>query len=494
MKLDSLYSRIALVFALVSIGFGALLGWPSYNAAKVHQHAVMQQLSRELASHIVNQGPLIGASGIDRKAVDELFHMATAVNPMIEIYLLDGDGLIVTHSPPGGDLPFGRVSLEPIHAFIAGKALPVRGDSSRAARRKEIFSVAPILLDTHVSGYLYVVLVGGMYRQMADEAEQSFAVRSAVWVGTVGLALALLVGLAAFGRITRPLNRLARTVPAFERDNPESEPRDPGKKTAPGASSKDEIGRLATAFFQMTERLKAHMGEIRRHDQLRRELVANVSHDLRTPLTSMQNYLETLLRTGDDLPAAERRHYIEVAVRQCHSVTKLAEQLFELAQLECEETLPHAEVFSLAELLQDVGQKFALLAAKKQVRLSVEADPEGLFVHADIGMIERVIANLIDNAIRHTPPAGAISLKAISTPAGIEVRVADTGVGIATEYLPGLFGRDSPLRQTAGRAGGGLGLRIAERILALHGARMAVASESGHGTTFRFALPAVQPR
>ena len=157
------------------------------------------------------------------------------------------------------------------------------------------------------------------------------------------------------------------------------------------------------------------------------------------------------------------------------------------------ETLPHVEVFSLSELLQDVGQKFAPLAAEKQVRLSVDADPEGLFVRADIGMIERVIANLIDNAIRHTPASGAISLEAVSTPAGIEVRVADTGVGIATEYLPGLFGRDSPLRQTAGRTGGGLGLRIAERILALHGTRMAVASESGHGTTFRFALPAAQP-
>ena len=491
MKLDSLYSRIALVFALVLIGFGALLGWLSYNAAKVHQHAVMQQLSRELASHIVNQRPLIGPIGIDRTAVAELFHMATAVNPTIEIYLLDGDGAILANSPPAGDLPLGRVSLEPIRAFIAGKALPVLGDSPRATGRKEIFSVAPILRDTRVVGYLYVVLVGGMYRQMADEAGQSFAVRSAGWVGTAGLALALLVGLAAFARITRPLNKLARAVQAFERDN--HEPRDPGKKNAPGASSKDEIGRLATAFFQMTERLKAHMGEIRRHDQLRRELVANVSHDLRTPLTSMQNYLETLLRTGDDLPTAERRHYIEVAVRQCHRVTRLAAQLFELAQLECEETLPHVEVFSLAELLQDVGQKFALLAAEKQVRLSVEADPEGLFVHADIGMIERVIANLIDNAIRHTPAAGAISLEAVSTPAGIEVRVADTGVGIAAEYLPGLFGRDSPLRQTAGRPGGGLGLRIAERILALHGTRMAVASESGHGTTFRFALPAAQP-
>jgi signal transduction histidine kinase len=179
-------------------------------------------------------------------------------------------------------------------------------------------------------------------------------------------------------------------------------------------------------------------------------------------------------------------------VRQSHRVTKLAQQLFELARLECEETLPQPEVFSLSELTQDIAQKFALAADDRGVRLVTAAAPDGLFVRGDIGMIERVITNLIDNAIRHTPAGGEVRLEATHNAQEIEVRVADTG-GIAAEYLPGLFRRDSPLRQVPSRTNGGLGLLIANRILALHGAHMAVASEQGRGTMFSFALPAVQP-
>ncbi len=492
MKLDSLYSRIAVVFAAVLIGFGMLLGWLSYKAAKVHQHEVMQRLSRDLASHMLRHGPLFKAGRPDYQAVNQLFQMALAVNPSTESYLLDAEGMILAHSPPEDRLPLDVVSLTPILAFVAGEALPLFGDSPRTPGRREIFSAAPILIDDRLAGYLYVVLVGGMYRQMADEAGQVFAVRSALWIGAAGLGLALLVGLAAFAGITRPLNKLTRSVQAFENENGNAAPMHSKNRRAPGAAD-DEIGRLASAFDHLVERLKAHMGELQRQDSLRRELVANVSHDLRTPLTSMQHYLEMLLNTGVEMPAAERMRYLEVAVRQSQRVAKLVQQLFELARLECEETLPQVEVFSLSELLQDIGQKFALVAADKHVRLDVRADPEGLSVRGDIGMIERVITNLMDNAIRHTPAGGVISLEAVRDSTGIEVRVADTGVGIAAEYLPGLFERNSPLRRTSGRSGGGLGLQIAGRILALHGTQIAVASEWGKGTTFRFALPAVQP-
>jgi signal transduction histidine kinase len=489
LKLDSLYSRIAAVFAAVLIGFGVVLGALSYTAAKYHQHEVMQQVSRGLAAHIAGRGPLLRPNGVERKAVDELFRMASAVNPSIELYLLDRDGVIVGHSQPDLPLVQDRVALEPIRAFLNGETLPVLGDSPRNARRREIFSAAPIVVDGRTTGYVYVVLVGDMYRQMAEEARQNYALRTAVWIGTAALGLALLVGLAAFAWITRPLNTLTRAVQAFEQGNFSDRVELPARQ----AGTSDEIGRLANVFEHMAERLAAQMTELKRQDDLRRELVANVSHDLRTPLTSMQNYLETLLRTGETLPAAERKQYLEVAVRQSQRVARLAQQLFELARLECEETLPKPETFSLSELLQDIAQKFDLAARGKGVRLRHDADPEGFFVRGDIGMIERVIANLIENAIRHTPAGGEIRLDAVRAEGGIEVRVADTGVGIAAGDLPDLFKRDSPLRETSRRAGGGLGLQIAKRILALHGTRMTVASEPGRGTTFRFALPPAQP-
>jgi signal transduction histidine kinase len=489
MKFASLYSRIALAFAVVLIAFGVLQGWLSYTAAKYHQHEVMQQVSRGLAAHIASRRPLLQPEGLDRKAVDEIFHMARAVNPSIELYLLDPDGMIVGYSQPELPLMLDRVALAPIRAFLDGERLPVLGDSPRNAARPEIFSAAPIVVGARTTGYVYVVLVADMYRQMAEEARQDYALRTAVWIGVAALGLALLVGLVAFARITRPLNTLMNAVQTFEEGNFAERI----SLRAPQAGATDEIGRLSTAFERMSGRLAAQMTELKRQDGLRRELVANVSHDLRTPLTSMQNHLETLLRSGDTLPAAERQRYLEVAVRQIQRVARLAQQLFELARLECEETLPQPELFSLSELLQDIAQKFALAASDKGVRLCHDANPEGFFVRGDIGMIERVIANLLENAIRHTPAGGEIHVDAVRGDGGVEVLVSDTGVGIAAGDLSDLFKRDSPLRETSRRAGGGLGLQIAKRILALHGSRMLVASEPGRGTTFRFALSSVQP-
>ena len=488
MTLDSLYGRIAVAFAAVLIAFGLLQGALSYAAAKRDQHQVMQQISRGLAAHIADQGRLIGPNGIDRKAVDDLFHMTTAVNPSIDIYLLDGNGWILAHSPRDSPLARDRVSLAPLRAFVAGERLPVQGDSPRDAERQEAFSAAPIVIDGRVAGYLYVVLVGGMYREIADGARDDYALRTAAWTGATALGLALLVGLAAFARITRPLNALTRAVQRFEHGDFAGEP---CTHSGP-ATSNDEIGRLASAFDAMARRLSTQMAELKRQDDLRRELVANISHDLRTPLTSMQNYLETLVRLGDGLSPAEQRQYLAVAMRHSQRVAKLSQQLFELARLECEEALPQAETFSLSELLQDIAQKFELAAQDKGVRLTAKADPAGLYVRGDIGMIERVITNLLDNAIRHTPEGGEIRLEAAYTDRGVEVEVADSGVGIAAAFLPGLFERDSPLRQRSTRGNGGLGLLIADRIVALHGARMCVASEPGHGTTFTFALPAAR--
>ena len=321
LRLDSFYSRIACVFALVLIAFGAALGWLAYAAAKYHQHDVMQQLSRNLAQHITSHESLMSADGVDRKAVEALFDMTMAVNPSIEIYLLDADGAILAHSPPEGALAVPQVSLEPIHAFLAGRSLPILGDSPRNATRKDVFSVAPITHDGRAVGYLYIVLLGDMYRQMAEDARRDYVLHTALWVGAAALAMALIAGLTAFGWITRPLNKLTRSIQAFEN----GELVDKTSRTSETPVATDEITRLALAFEHMTDRLAAQMAELRRQDDLRRELVAKISHDLRTPLTSMQSYLETLSRMGESLSAIERQQYLEVAVRQSHRVTKLAQ-------------------------------------------------------------------------------------------------------------------------------------------------------------------------
>ena len=478
----SLYARIALVFAAIVLALGTTLAWLGYDAAKQHQHEVLQRVNLGLAQHIARQPSLVA----DPRNTQRLFDQLMAVNPNIEVYLLDPRGEVLQASPQPLALPRTQVALDPVRRLLAGAALPVTGDNPRHAQGREIFSVAPIETADGVAGYVYIVLLNDMYRAMVAEAWQGYALRSGAGIAMVAILVAMFAGLAAFAAITRRLQRTIRDIEDFASL--------PGSEAAPAGLAMnrrrgDEIERLRTAFASLRERLNAQMAELKRQDELRRELVANVSHDLRTPLTSMQGYLEALARMDDGLDAEERKRYLHVAVRQSHRVSRLAQQLFELARLECEETQPQPELFSVSELVQDIAQKFALVAQRKSIHLHTEIDTGPLSVHGDIGMIERVIGNLVDNAIRHTPEGGDIHLVARARSRGIEVRIDDTGQGISEDQLPGLLVRGSPIRRMATQRGGGLGLLIANRILHLHGSAIQAASRLGEGTSISFVLP-----
>ncbi len=225
---------------------------------------------------------------------------------------------------------------------------------------------------------------------------------------------------------------------------------------------------------------------------MRRDLVANVSHDLRTPVAAVHGYLETLLLKEAVLAPDERRRYLEVALRHSAGLSAMIMELFDLAKLDAREVDVELEPFSLCELGQDVLQRFDLLAAQKNVVLEGLLSPTLPMVAADIRLIERVLVNLIDNALRHSPSGGRVSLICVADGADVLVSVTDTGPGIAAAELTHIFERFYRPPTTADLAeGAGLGLAIAKRILDLHGATLDVVSERSEGASFRFTLRAV---
>lgn len=488
MKLKSLYSRIALTFAALILMFGGLIGGLDYFAAKHHQQEIIQRLSRDLAKHIADHWPFTKTNGLDVDGVAELFHMFMVVNPSIEVYLLDAKGVIKAHKAPPGRLQTQQVELSPIQAFLTKKPFPLLGDNPRNPQEKSIFSATDLSVDGNTVGYLYIILNGDDYRQLSEDVWQGHVFQSVMWTGLAALLLTLFAGLGLFAAITKRLNALSCTMAAFEQMDFVG-----GLHVCPKiSSSPDEIGQLACTFEHMAERISNQMHHIKEQDELRREMIANVSHDLRTPLTSMQGYLETLLRKTNNLTAQEQHHYLSIAVRQSRRVAHLAKELFELAKLEYEEARPNSEHFFIQELLQDVVQKFELAAQKKQVQITASLNQDLPMVYADIAMIERVLTNLLDNALRHTPEQGKIHLELQQSQEDtVIIRVTDTGEGIAEEHLPGLFERHSTLRQSSSKrhGGGGLGLLITKRILQLHGSHIEASSKPGEGASFTFNLP-----
>jgi signal transduction histidine kinase len=213
---------------------------------------------------------------------------------------------------------------------------------------------------------------------------------------------------------------------------------------------------LHNRFIELARQIAGQWDRLADSDRQRREFVANISHDLRTPLTSLLGYLETLSLKADRLTMEENKQYLNIALRQGNKVRHLSQQLFELARLEHGGIKPQPETFVLAELVQDVAQKFDLAIATRNIGLQLDLATGLPPITADLSMIERVLTNLLDNAIRHTPEGGLIRLTARRSGPEFIVEVADSGPGVAGELRATLFERPSVLEpgaQSASRGG-----------------------------------------
>ena len=338
------------------------------------------------------------------------------------------------------------------------------------------------------------IAVGGLLLAVTQgpvDPDRLLALAADVAIGAV--VFALLAALCVFQLLTRRLQRIGNGIEAFVADGCRRRPQLPEADTAG-----DEVARLAAQFEQLGERLAAQSAALERSARQRSELLANVAHDLRTPLASMQGYLELLLLRQDQLDGAEARNYLQTAARQSERLGRLVADLFELTRLETEGMRPDAEEFAVAELAHDVTQKFAADAGRRGVRLqacvaTAAAAGGPLRVRAEIGLAERVLENLVENALRHTPAGGTVTLAAERSADRAALIVADTGEGIAAAELPGIFERYHRAERIGQpvRAGGhgGLGLAIARRIVGLHGGELTIESRPGAGTRVAFDLP-----
>jgi signal transduction histidine kinase len=241
----------------------------------------------------------------------------------------------------------------------------------------------------------------------------------------------------------------------------------------------------------MADALADTLRRLEQTDRERRELVASVSHDLRSPLAAVRGYLETALMKGDAADHAEVRRYVEVALRNTEGLGSLVEELFELSKLDAGVVQPRMESFAAADLVQDVAARFRPRAEQGGQHLALALEERLPLVRGDIGLIERVIANLVDNALRYTPAGGTVELVAAPADGGATIRVRDSGSGIRPELLDRVterFVQGDPARTRGSHGGAGLGLAIAERILALHNATLCIESAPNEGTTVSFHL------
>jgi len=486
----TLYARLVLTLFILFALMGGIFVVFSMYSAQMYQQEASQRLNRDLAMYIANERVLIENGAINQGNLNELFQQAMIINPSLELYLLDPQGKIISHSSHLDGVERDRVSLGPVTAFLRAPADTfIEGDDPRDSQRQKAFSVAEIDSNGRRQGYIYAILGSEQFEHVSEMLKQSYIMKWSATTIVIALVFAFASALMVFFLLTRKLRILSGAMEGFRL----TDFSEPPMIALDSKKPVDEIDYMSITFRQMAERIYQQLNQLRETDALRRELVANVSHDLRTPLASLKGYLDTLLLKDESLSDEDRRKYLRIAQTNTNRLSKLVVELFELAKLDADELKPSREAFNIAELIYDVAQKFELRASEKDIAIRVDAPGEIPYVYADVAMIERVLDNLIDNALQHTPGRGVITIHIRLKGQQVLVSVIDTGCGISKNDLPHIFTRF--YRQSSSTAGdsigsgAGLGLAIAYRIVELHGSRLFVRSDADRGTEFDFQLP-----
>jgi len=485
-------SRIVAAFALLLLGFCLLVAFLGHRVTIEHERETLQRVSHGLARHIVEHWPEVtrpAAGAIDRASLDNVLHMLMVVNPAIDVYVLDQQGEVRAYLGDANAVRQQQVDMDVVRSFLGGAPLPLLGSDPKAPNEPKIFSAAMFPAEpgsVAPPGYLYVVLNG----QARVEAESSVGSqrlwRSTALVVGVGLLLTFVIGALTFRSITRPLHLLAARMRSYQVGG--SSPPDAAR--AP-FSSGDEVAAIERSFESMATRIEDQVREQARQQTAHSDVVANVAHDLQTPLTALHGYLETLSQRGATLARAEEARYLAAALAQSDKVRRLTQQLFELARLQSTDHVLQRDRFSLDELVHDTVQKFELSARPAPVKLHGPA-PGRIEMEGDLQLIDRALTNLIDNAIRHGRGVAPVRVSLQQRGRGAAVLVEDDGPGLPAELSRRLDAQRpvrQPLPERPGGGLGGLGLAIAQRIAWLHGGSLRTLPVSRHGTRLCLALP-----
>lgn len=483
--MNSLNKKLSLLLLTLFVVIGIILAFITRYASVQYNLEMTQRLNGSIAMYVAAEEQLIQNGIHNEAAINRLAQRAMVINPTVEVYLLDNQGNIISHNLPANTNIQQKVPLTNIHTFLqADSPRPLVNLDPRSPQTQKAFSAAKVTYQGQDEGYVYAILGGQAYETLANNLSQNFVIKIATASIIAVLMLGLFISLLVLNKLTKPLKSLTHDVRKFQQQITGVQALD----MKPG----DEIVALHQSFTQMSQKIEQQMHQIQQADQNRRDLITNVSHDLRTPLAAIQGYIDTIRIKKAQLAEADQEQYINTASKHCIRLNTLISELFELSKLDASAVKPDIEVFSMSELMQDVSMEFKIMAQQKNIDLKIDLLAGNTHVKADIALMQRVLENLIGNALKHTQKHGQVTLALKRSENGFKVVISDTGRGISKQELPYIFDRLYQAENSSkqNQSSSGLGLAIVKKILELHQTKITVTSQLKQGTHFSFQLPA----
>jgi len=476
----AIFRRIYIVVFLLIALLGLLFTGVTYLATTAFYAASTQLLNKDVATHIAKFTSPYGRQGFDRQKADSVFYQAMVISPSAEVYFLDTTGRVIYFHGAPTEIQRWQVSTDALQRYIkSGGIRYINGPDPRDPDHPKIFSAAAVEGENGKLGYIYVILGNEQYRSVTQMLMNSRVTPMVLGAVMFILAFSLLVTVWYIHRFRRRFDDMLVVLNKFRQ----------GDFTARFAlRERDELELVTGSFNKMADLLLDNIDRVTASEKERRDFMVNISHDLRTPLAIARGYTETLVLKKGQLRPEEEATYIELVVSKIRQVEKMVGQLFELSKMESANFETRREPFVFSEVLQEVVHAVG-------VGIDCRNCTDGSYVYADISMMERVIQNLVVNAITYTRPGGQISVSLEREGAELVFRIENEGEPLSDELLVWINEPEGvrPVRPA-------IGLAIVKKVLWLHGWRMESwvrASERAEGSDgvniFQFRMKVYEP-
>ncbi|MEO8712588.1 MAG: HAMP domain-containing sensor histidine kinase [Parafilimonas sp.] len=481
-KRFSIFQRITiLVFALITL-LGVLFVGLTYYATNHYHLASTQLLNKDVAANIAQFASPYDGTEINKRRADSIFKNVMIISPSAEVYFLDTTGNVLDFYGPTKDIKLWKVALKNIDKYIASKGQEyIKALDPRDPAYPKIFSAAEVRNGSKKYGYIYVILGSNEYRTVSDMLFSSHVSNLAIKAFCFIIIVSILFSLLYIKRIQKSFQSMIGVLEKFKN----------GDYTARFAiKDNDELAPVSLAFNKMADLLTYNINQLKLSENERKDFIANISHDLRTPLSIARGYAETLQIKKQDgsITFREQDDFLQMILKKTLQVEHMVSHLFEISKMQSPEFKISKEPFVLSEIIQETVNTFQLKAAAKNEILKCTQCEYHVWINADVNLMERVIQNLVDNAVKYTPENGIIQVGLSVEDNKLIFTIQNPGLSLPADLLEWIntpVKNDEQNIHLPGKSG--LGLAIVKKILYLHNASLKASSQNNLNT-FTFSM------
>ncbi len=476
---NTLYWKISGLFVFILAILATIYFVVFIQISRKYFDETTQKLNKNVAAQMLLEVNPFKDGKINEESLGKIMHSMMAVNPNLEVYILDPTGNILSFVVLDKKVKLTSVDINPIKKFIKNGVLTY-GDNPRVKGGSVIFSASEVKEKNLLVGYIYMTLNSERNSTISASLQNSYMLSLTSKYFFITLLSAILISLLLLWILIKRLSKIIEMIKKFKEGDTSARIKNIGK---------GELSSMALVINNMADTIVKNIQGLKEVDSLRRELIANISHDLRTPVSVIHGYAETLVIKADTIDKFTQQEYLNTIIKTSEKLKILMADLFELSKLEARQINPKPQAFFLFDILEELSNKFKLLSKEKQLTFYEEYSKDAPLVYADVAMMERVLQNLVENAIKYTPENGEVSLIIRQIQNNLEVIVANTGPGIPENEISKIFSRYYKTDNGKSNNGTGLGLAIVKNILDIHNIPIQVNSTVNKHTTFSFCLP-----